>query len=173
MTAILCVLAGAGIGLGVSIVLYILGFVVEILNCACQIISCKCDGSDALPFMWNGDTFFHVLLFCTIGGAVIGLIVGICKMKIAADEKTAKRNAANSEEARRQRERWAGEVKQKALNINNSCTSNNNTSKTIVSTSFKASLQMKEIMDELTKAAEIQGKVDSISNELAAGGIKQ
>lgn len=32
---------------------------------------------------------------------------------------------------------------------------------------------MKEIMDELTKAAEIQGKVDSISNELAAGGIKQ
>ena len=78
-----------------------------------------------------------------------------------------------TEEARRQRERWAGEVKQKALNINNSCTSNNNTSKTIVSTSFKASLQMKEIMDELTKAAEIQGKVDSISNELAAGGIKQ
>lgn len=113
---------------------------------------------------------FHVLLFCVIGGAIIGLIVGIVKTKAKVDEETAKRNAANSEEARRQRERWVT-VKQKALNINNSCTSNNNTSKTIVSTSFKASLQMKEIMDELTKAAEIQGKVDSISNELAAGEL--
>lgn len=171
MTIFLCLLAGAGIGLGAAVALWLLSVVWSLLSCTCQIVSCNWNASTPEPM--GGDAFFHVLLFCVIGGVIIGLIVGIVKTKAKVDEETAKRNAANSEEARRQRERWAGEVKQKALNINNSCTSNNNTSKTIVSTSFKASLQMKEIMDELTKAAEIQGKVDSISNELAAGGIKQ
>lgn len=170
MTIFLCLLAGAGIGLGVSVVIWILSFIWSLLNCTCNILSCNWNAS--VPDPMGGDAFLHTLLFCVIGGAIIGLIVGIVETKAKIDEETAKRNAANSEEARRQREIWAGEVKQKALNISNSCTSNNNTSKTIVSTSFKASLQMKEIMDELTKAAEIQGKVDSISNELEAGGIK-
>lgn len=35
MTAILCMLAGAGIGAGVVLILYVLGFGVELLNCAC------------------------------------------------------------------------------------------------------------------------------------------
>lgn len=86
MTAILCMLAGAGIGAGVVLILYVLGFGVELLNCACQILTCNCDGGDAIPWMWSGDSFGHVLLFCTIAGAVIGLIYGIYKMKATADE---------------------------------------------------------------------------------------
>lgn len=70
MTAILCMLAGAGIGAGVVLILYVLGFGVELLNCACQILTCNCDGGDAIPWMWSGDSFGHVLLFCTIADAV-------------------------------------------------------------------------------------------------------
>ena len=62
MTAILCMLAGAGIGAGVVLILYVLGFGVELLNCACQILTCNCDGGDAIPWMWSGDSFGHVLL---------------------------------------------------------------------------------------------------------------
>ena len=170
MTIFLCLLAGAGIGLGVSIIIWVLSFVWSLLSCACNILSCNWNASSPDPM--GMDTFLHILLFCVIGGAVIGLIVGIVKTKAKIDEEAAKRNAASSEEARRQRERWAGEIKQKALQLNNSCTSNNNIDKVIVSTSFKSSPQMKEIMEELNKAAEIQGKVDSISNELLAVVIK-
>ena len=111
MTAILCMLAGAVIGAGVALILYVLGFGVELLNCACQILTCNCDGGNAIPGMWSGDSFGHALLFCTIAGAAIGLIYGICKMKVAADEETARRNAENSEEARKQRVKWADDEK--------------------------------------------------------------
>lgn len=170
MTAILCMLAGAGIGAGVALALYVLGGCVEILNCACQIATCNCEGDSAMPGIWNGDTFLHVLLFCVIGGAIIGLIVGLCKMKAAADEETAKRNFANSEEAKRQREKWAGQVKQRALQVTNSCDQNKSIDKTIVSTNYKSSSLMKEIMKEFSNISEIQGKVNSIAKELTKKG---
>lgn len=173
MTAILCMFGGAGIGAGVTLILYALGFGVELLNCACQILTCNCDESDAIPGMWNGDAFGHILLFCTIAGAVIGLIYGIYKMKVAADEETARRNAKNSEEARKQRVKWADEVKQKALNVNNICERNKASDKPLVSTTYQSSSQMKGIMNELTKVAELQGKVDSIADELKKkGGVR-
>ena len=173
MTAILWMLGGAAAGAGVALILYVLGFGVELVNCACQILTCNCDGGDAIPGMWSGDSFLHVLLFCTIGGAVIGLIYGIYKMKAAADEETARRNAENSEEARKQRVKWADKAKQNALNVNNTCERNKSVDKPLVSTTYQASSQMKEIMNELTKAAELQGKVDSIADELSKKGGAQ
>lgn len=173
MTAILWMLGGAATGAGVALILYVLGFGVELVNCACQILTCNCDGGDAIPGMWSGDSFLHVLLFCAIGGAVIGLIYGIYKMKAAADEETARRNAENSEEARKQRVKWADEVKQKALNVNNTCERNKSADKPLVSTTYQASSQMKEIINELIKAAELQGKVDSIADELSKKGGAQ
>lgn len=173
MAAILCMLAGAGIGAGVALILYVLGFGVELLNCACQILTCNCDGGDAIPGMWSGDSFGHVLLFCTIAGAVIGLIYGVYKMKAAADEEAARKKAENSEEARKQRVKWADEVKQKALNVNNTCERNKSSDKPLVSTTYESSSRMKDIINELTKAAELQGKVDSIADEMTKkGGVQ-
>lgn len=173
MTAILCMLAGAAIGAGVALVLYVLGFGLELLNCACQIITCNCDGGDAIPGMWSGDSFLHVLLFCSIAGAVIGLVYGIYKMKEAADAEVAQRNAETSEEARKQRKKWASEIKQKALNVNNTCNQNKSMDKPIVSTSYQAGTQMESIMNELAKTAELQGKVDSIVDEIEKkGGVQ-
>lgn len=173
MTAILWLLGGATVGACVALVLYILGFGAELINCACQIITCNCDGGDAIPGMWSGDSFIQVLIFCVIGGAIIGLIYGIYKMKTAADEESARRNAENSEEARKERVKWADEVKQKALDINNTCEKNKALNSNLVSTTYQASSQMKDIVNELTKTAELQGKVNSIVDELARKGGSQ
>ena len=173
MTVILCMLAGAIVGAGVALILYVFGFGVELLNCAFQILTCNCDGGDALPGMWSGDSFRNIFLFCTIAGAVIGLIYGVYKKKAASDEENARKNAEKSEEARKQRVKWADEVKQKALNVNNTCESNKAVDKPLVSTIYQSGSQMKEIMNELTKAAELQGKVDSIADELSKKGGAQ
>ena len=153
MTAILWMLGGAVIGAGVALILYALGFIIELVNCACQIVTFNCDGGDAIPGMWSGSSFLHVLLFCAICGAIIGLIYGIYKMKVAADEEAAKKNAENAEADRKQRIIWAVEVKQKAADISSICERNKSYDKPLVSTTYQASTQMKNIMDELAKMA--------------------
>lgn len=174
MTAILSMLAGAGIGAVVAVALYILGFGVELINCACQIITCDCDGGDAIPAMWEGGSFVSVLMFCAIAGAVIGLIYGIYKMKIASDEAARLRDAANSEEARKQRIKWAGEVKQKALNVANTCDKNAKDYKPLISPTYQADSQMKSIINELADAAELRGKVDAMANDTKSkGGVSK
>lgn len=170
MTAILAMLAGAAIGAGVALALYVLGFGVELLNCACQIITCDCDGGDAIPTMWESGSFLSVLLFCTIAGAIIGLIYGIYKMKVANNEEARRRAAADSEEAKNQRIKWAGEVKQKALSVANSCEKNAKDYKDLISMNYKADAQMETIMKELANAAELKGKVDAMANDTKTKG---
>lgn len=161
------IVGGVIIGAGIAIVLYILGFGIEFINCACNIITCNCDGGDALPQMWENGAFGSVITFCMICGAVLGMIYGIIKAKMKKDEEIAKRNAEIAEEERKQRVEWANEIKKKALDVNNICNKNKSQNKPLVHTSYKAEAQMKEIMNELTKVAEIQGKIDSIAEELS------
>lgn len=170
MKAILTTLAGAFIGAVAVIVLYILGLGVELINCACQIITCDWNGGDAIPIMWEGGTFYAVLLFCTIAGAVIGLIYGICKMKAESDEEARRRAAADSEAAKNQRIKWAGEVKQKALSVANICEKNAKGYKDLISPNYKANSQMDVIMKELANAAELKGKVDAMANDTKTKG---
>lgn len=173
MTAILWMLGGALIGAVVSLILYVLGFGIEILNCACQIITCNCSGDDAIPGMWEDGAFFNVLIFCAIAGAIIGLIYGLYKMKIASDEEAARKSAEDSEAARQQRVKWAEEIKQKALTVSGTCDKNKSADKPLVSTTYQASSKMKDILFELTKVAELQGKVDSIADDLTERGGDQ
>lgn len=170
MTAILAMLAGAIIGACVALVLYVIGFGVELINCACQIITCDCDGGDAIPGMWSSSSFVSVLLFCAIAGAIIGLVYGIYKMKVKADEEARRRVAVNSEEARKQRVNWASEIKEKSLNVANICAKNKRINKNLISTTYQASNQMTEIINELTRVTEKQGKVDSLAEELSKKG---
>ena len=151
MKAILTTLAGACIGAIAATALYILGFGIELLNCACQIITCDCDGGDAIPIMWEGGTFWSLLLFCTIAGA-----------------------AADSEAAKKQRIKWAGEVKQKALSVANICEKNIKEYKALISPNYKANSQMDVIMKELANAAELKGKVDAMANDTKTkGGVSK
>lgn len=169
-TIILSILAGAGIGAGVALALYVLGFGVEILNCACQILTCNCEGGDAIPSMWNGDSFWSVVVFCTIAGAVIGLIYGIYKVKVAHDEAARLRDLANSDAAKKQRTQWAAEVKQKAISVATTCSKNADGYKPLITPSYKADAQMDEIINELANAAELKGKVDAMANDTKMKG---
>lgn len=163
---LLYTLKGAGLGAAGAVCLFIAGFVIELFNLGCAILTCDCD--KPAVFDWSG--MWGLLLICIIGGAVIGFFYGIYKAKEERDAEAARKAAENSEEARKQRVKWAGEAKQKALNVNNTCSGNKTADKPLVSTTYKANTQMTEIMNELTRVAEKQGKVDSLAEELSKKG---
>lgn len=163
---VLYTLKGAILGTVGAVCLYVAGFFIEFLNFGCAILTCDCDK----PMVFNWSGMWGVLIICVIGGAVVGLFYGIYKEKEERDAETARRNAENSEEARKQRVKWAGEIKQKALNVSITCSGNKAGDKPLVSTTYKANTQMTEIMNELTRVAEKQGKVDSLAEELSKKG---
>lgn len=102
---------GTIIGASAGLLLYALGFVVELCNCACQIITCDCSGKDAIPAMWSSGAFGSVMLFCTIGGCVIGAIYGAA---LGIQEYNVKREAeaaARAKSALEQRQKYAAELK--------------------------------------------------------------
>lgn len=146
--------------------LFVAGFLLELANLGCAILTCDCD--KPMIFDWSG--MWGLLLIFIIGGAVVGLFYGFYKAKEASDEDAARRAAESSEEARKQRAKWASEVKQKALNVTNTCAKNKAADNPLVSTTYKANSQMTDIMNELTKVAEKQGKVDALAEELSKKG---
>ena len=159
-------LVGAVIGAIAAVCLFVIGGAIEVANFGCAILTCDCDKPTV--FDWSG--MWGLLIICIIGGAVIGLFYGIYKVKQENDAEVARRNAENSEEARKQRVKWANEIKQKALNLERNCTKNRTSVKAVISTNYKASNQMSDIINELSKVAELQGKIDSISEELSKKG---
>ena len=108
------VLVGAALGALSALALYVLGFGLELLNCACQIVTFNCDGGDAIPFLWQDGSFWKVLIFCTVAGAVIGLIYDIVHAKAKADEEKAKKEAEQSEAAKQRRMKLAQKAKSSA-----------------------------------------------------------
>lgn len=110
------------------------------------------------------------LLFSTIIGAVIGIAYGFFQtiQDRNAAQKAAEQN--QSAAAKRQRINWASEVKQKSLNVYTTCVKNKEAERALVSTAYKANIQMLEIMNELVKVSEKQGKVDSLAEELSKRG---
>lgn len=102
---------GLFIGAIIAVALYALGFVVELGNCACGILTCDCDRGDALPFMWSWDSFMTCVAWTTIGGTVIG---GIYGASLGIQEKNARNAAMNAEaleKAKKQREHNAATLK--------------------------------------------------------------
>lgn len=154
LSILLTALTGAAIGGGVG---FVLALGAEFLSC----ISCgDCGMKDGTP----------LLLYCAIIGAVIGLIIGLVAMKADADKKAAEEKERLSEEARKLRVNQAAEVKQLASKLCNTCRENRSANRPLVSTTYKADMQMTEIINELTMAAEKQGKVDSLAEELSEKG---
>lgn len=170
MKAIKTTFIGAGLGFVASIALIILGLACDFLSCACSIVTCDLDSPASSVASSVLESFGSICIFCIICGAIVGCVYGLYKMKEESDENNAKKSAEQSEEARKQRAKWASEIKEKALNVNNTCSKNKTSDKPLVSTTYKANVQMTEIMNELTKVAEKQGKVDSLAEELSKKG---
>ncbi len=147
--------------------LFVIGFFVEVLNVGCAILTCDCDKPKV--FDWSG--MWGLLFICVIGGAVIGMVYGIYKVKEENNAEKARRDAENSEEAQKQRMQWASEVKKKALNISNTCEANGSRNiPPLVSRSYKADTQMELILSEFANATELMGKIDAMAEEVQKGG---
>lgn len=168
MTAILWMLGGAAIGAGAAIVLYLLADVLDLLSCICNIISCDFNAKSSN--ISGSINFGTLILVCVIGGAVIGLFIGISKMKTAADAEKAKRDAENSEKAKKQRELWAGEMKKLALNTKNACSKNLSEDAPLVKTEYVSATQMEKINKAFADFAEAQGIIDCYADEVGAKG---
>lgn len=164
---------GALAGGVLAVLLYALGFGVELLNCACAIITCDCSREEALPGLWKGDSFINIFMFCLIGGAIIGLAYGLYKKKMELDAEAARKAAENSEEAQKQRVLWAEEIKKEANAIYKTCQANLSADKPLRSTTHKSSELMKEIVEELTNASELQGRVNAIADDVSLRGEKK
>lgn len=167
---LLYTLIGAAAGAGVGIALYLLSiFGIGLLNCFFEIITFGCI-DDMFSDVISKEFFVNTGIFLAICGAIIGLVYGIHigkeKQRIA-DFNEAERIATLAEKAKVQREKWASEIKKRALNAYNICEKNNRTIGSLVSTTYKVNSQMNEIMCELIKGAELQGKVDSLAKELS------
>lgn len=172
MTIVWAMVGGFVIGAGIVVVIYILGFGIELINCTCQILTCNCNGNDVFPKMWNMNTFGNLVMFCGFCGMIIGLIYGIYTVKVEAGKEKQRRNIEKLERERNHRIRWAQEIRIKTLKIKDICDSNKSADKPLVSISYKANSQMRDIMNELAKVAELQGKVNSIADEIIEKGSK-
>lgn len=164
------VVVGAIYGAIASIALYVFGFGVELLNCACAIVSCNFDSKDAIPGLWSSGSFTHILIFCTAAGAIIGFIYGIMKTKSEKDAEKAKRDAESSEAAKKQRESWAIEIKEKAFDVSKTCDANVENIENIVQTDYCAEKQMKLILEELSDAAMINENINTVAKSIKKGG---
>jgi len=153
-------IVGAIIGAVASYVVFCVGNICSQCNCIVDMFNCQ--GFE------GGSSFTNLLWFCVIGGAIIGLIFGICLAKADRDEGI---NASNLEIERRQGIQRAGEIKKKAASINIACNENKLLNRPFVFATYIADSQMSDIMNELVNMAELQGKVDALAEELSKGGV--
>lgn len=112
----------------------------------------------------------RILLYSIIGCAVIGIIVLINKKVKKNDADSAHMLADRSDEVRQIKEKWTEKVKQKAKSVSTICDSNEAYEGQIVFTKYQADSVLSDIMYELEKTAELQGKVNSIADELRGKG---
>ena len=163
-------LIGGGIGSIVAIVLYIGSLFIEMFNCACQAITCDSSAGISNPILESSSTFW----FCAIGGAIVGFIYGLCKYLAAKNAEQDRLNAINSENARKQREKMASDIKQKNSTVISKCKSNADNIPSFISPNYKSKEQMENIIVELSNLSELQGKINGIVEDMnnAGGDLK-
>lgn len=167
MKAVKTTFIGAAYGIGASICLIILGLACDFVSCAWSIITCDCRGSSTDAAGSILRNFGSIFLFCLIGGAVIGLVYGLYKMKEEFDEENARIRAEQSEEARKQRKHWASVIKQDALKIHGSCGAIKDTAcDPIVVRNYKSDEIIEKISNELINVAEIEGRITALVDDV-------
>ncbi len=94
---------GLAVGLAAALALYGAGFLFEMCQCTCNILTCKYNNwEEYLPFLWSWNFFIGCLIFCVICGGIVGFVIGA-----ENDHKMAQSymQAAQLEEERKERER--------------------------------------------------------------------
>lgn len=162
---------GALVGLCIGVVFsFFVGWKI-VCNCTLDTLGCGhstcADGCQ--EFISDSDVRACIIFF-TVLCAVIGGTFGAIQ---TVQDNDADRKAAELEQSafdEKQRAIRSSDVKQKALNLSNTCSKNKSDDKPLVTATYEANVQMAEIMNELVKVSEKQGKVDSVAEELSKKG---
>ena len=136
------------------------------ISCAGETGTC----SGGLEKYINDPSVKNCLIFSTLICSLIGAVYGL--FKTLQDSRAAKKAAEleQSAAAKKQREQWASEVKQKALSVARTCDKNVKEYRALISPIYKADAQMDAIISELANAAELKGKVDAMANDTKTKG---
>ena len=110
---------------------------------------------------------WELIIIYIIGGAIIGFCYGNLRNK---DEKKSQKKALDLEESHKQNKKNAAELKQNAIKIINVYTNDNSSYVPLISTTYTTYAQMDAIINELTKIAGKQGKIECIVDELSKKG---
>lgn len=146
--------------------------------------ACSCAGDWINAFFGCGDatcdsgcqkftsnpTVRNCILYSTLIGALIGGAYGVTK---TLEDRTAAQKAAELEQNeldKKQRIKWADDVKQNALNVDRICARNRMSDRFLVSTKYEADEQMAEIISELTKVGEKLEKINILAEEIIEKG---
>ena len=161
---LISLLVGTAVG-AVSAIVFCIAF--PFLGCVCSLATC---GAIPIP---DGVSLSAMMIFCSIAGAIIGFVYGVKKRKAIKEEKKARLEATNSELMRKQREKWASEVRRIAVNVSNTCDFNEANLASVVHSTYTAEAQMEKVLKEFSEAVELKGKIDALAEDIKKGGILQ
>lgn len=102
------VILGPIVGFGFTILVYILGGGVEILNCGLSLIRCNFGFDKALPTLWSMKTLKNIIKYAMFGGCIFG---GIYGYSLDNKEKEQKEKEQKEQEEKEQRRQYANELK--------------------------------------------------------------
>lgn len=157
---------GAAVGACLCFLLFLYSFVAEIWNCMCDCFG----GCSEMPEVDSGLTFLFVFIISLAIGLMVGLFSAFNdrNYRLSAEERRRKEN--ESEEAKRQRIKWASEVKQKSLEVTNICDKNYKNLKPLITAQYRADGQMSTISDELANISELNGKIKAMAQDVKMKG---
>ena len=157
---------GAAGGAVLCALLFVYSLGAEIWNCMCD---CFGDSSTA-PVADEGSTYFFVFIICLGIGLMVGLFAAYCDRSERVSEEEQKRKEKESQEAKRQRIAWASEVQKKAHEVMKICNKNYNGLGPIIDAEYMADSQMITIADELANMSELNGKINSMAQDIKTKG---
>lgn len=159
---------GLLIGAALAVVLYVLGFCVEICNCTCAIVTCNCDPQDALPFMWSWDAFKKCILFTTIGGGIIGGIYGAVLGIQERNAQIAESNRKYSEAALAHRKSNADTLKKEVQRLLTSAyLKQKQVNDYVLQTTYVSNERQKDGWEALKSAYDTNAELQAIIEEIS------
>lgn len=146
MTIVIDTVIGAVIGGGIGFCIWACLAVFAALTCG---------------LFGGAGNMMSFIMFCLVPGAVIGFVYGLVKqLGINRDKRFQ-----SEEEAKKQRIKWAGEIKQISAEVSASCKSGNDYHD-IVSYDLEAMNKRESILGKLSETGMLMGKVESAAKKV-------
>lgn len=146
MDVLICTICGAVIGAAI-------GFGIWACLALFSYVTCGLFG--------GAGNMMSFVTFCLVPGIIIGFVFGVLAQMSDSKDK----RFASEEEAKKQRIKWAGEIKQISAEVSASCKTGNDYHD-IVSYDLEAMNKREHILKELSETGMLMGKVESAAKKV-------